>query len=44
MKTRGIEVIKPIVRSQNCYSKTFGSSRKEGGHVITENDLQFTKK
>ena len=38
MKTRGIEVIKPIVRSQN-----FDCSRKYGGPLITENDLQFNK-
>ena len=41
MKTRGIEVIKQVVRGQNCSPKNFGWSRTKRGNVITENDLKY---
>ena len=41
MRTRRIEVIKPTIKSAN--SNNFGCSRKFGGPVITETDLELAK-
>ena len=44
MRSRGIEVIKPVVRRQKPLTKLiFICRRKAMGPVITENDLKFTK-
>ena len=43
MKTRGIEVMKHIVGNQNCYPIKYDNSRKDGGPVISENDIKFKK-
>ena len=47
MKTRGIEVIKPIVRVKIQIKIAIqiknGFSRKKGGHVFAEIDSQFKK-
>ena len=43
MKTRGIDVIEPIVRKIIYNYKNVGCSRGERVLVRTETDLQFTK-
>ena len=43
IKTRGIDVIKPIVKDKTISQIRFSCFRKYGGLVIIETDLQFTK-
>ena len=43
MKTRGIEVIKLIVRSQKAIQTIFSCRIKEAGLLSTENHSQFKK-
>ena len=43
MKTRGIEVRKPIIGDKTANQINFICSRKDGGPVITETDLEFAK-
>ena len=44
MKTRRIEVIKPIVEDKTTSLINFHCSTKYRGPVITETDLEFAKK
>ena len=43
MKTRRIEVIKPIIEDNTANQVNLGCSRKSGSPVIIEIDLQFRK-
>ena len=43
IKTRRIEVIKPITEDRTTNQINFGCSRKDRGPIITENDLEFKK-
>ena len=44
LKTRGVEVVKPIVRRKFRNPHQLGCSRKGGDPVITANDLECKKK
>ena len=43
MKTRRIEVIKPIIEDKTTNQVSFACSRKDRGPVISETDLEFAK-
>ena len=43
MKTRRIEVIKPIIAEKTTNHNNFGCSRKVEGPVITKTDLRVRK-
>ena len=43
MNTLRIEVIKPIIEDRTPNQINFGCSRNDGGPIITEIDLKFTK-
>ena len=43
LKSRGIEVKKPIIEDEMANQVIFGCKRKDGGPVLTKTDLEFKK-